>query len=515
MIGKKNKSKEKKDRFRFSKKIFHRLKNSKAGMALTHFIEWLFKKIEKSIRFELMCVFAICFLVSFTFYSMMDGAFDKVNTHSEINYDYGDMKSYANTIVSKLKPRENYNGKEGIKSLQDKENIMSVLKEGHTGNSKIYLTDLDGKVLYSVNGNEEKLDIYGVIDKSNSEIEDGNEKMLIYPVKIGQDRSYLIYSKIPTPYIHQESYVQENNFFALILSVFLFIITFIIITNRKMKYLDEIAKGVKIISSGNLSYRINEKGKDEIKNLAENINVMAREIEKGIDKEREAEKTKNELITNVSHDLRTPLTSVMGYIGLIKDGKYEDENTMKEYLDIAFNKSNQLKELIQDLFEYTKLNNTNIELEKSNVNLVEFLSQIIEEYIPVFEENNLTVIKRFVDDSSIVNIDAGKIARVFENLFSNAIKYSFKPGEVIISSYENNGYVNIVIKNKGENIPKEKVDKLFDRFYRGDEARNSNVKGSGLGLAITKNIIELHKGKIWADCVGNDISFFIKLECVK
>ena len=281
-----------------------------------------------------------------------------------------------------------------------------------------------------------------------------------------------------------------------------------------MKYIQEIASGVRIISSGDLSYRVQEKGKDEIKNLAENINNMAAEIQSRIEAERRSEKTKSELITNVSHDLRTPLTSVMGYIGLIKDGKYEDEDMMKEYLNIAFNKSNQLKELIEDLFEYTKLNNQGIVLEKNKVNIVEFLSQIIEEYIPVFEENQIEVVKKFVDEKSVVEIDAGKMVRVFENLFSNAIKYSFKPGEVVVSTYEDNGYVNIVIKNKGESIPKEKVERLFDRFYRVDEARNSNTKGSGLGLAISKNIVELHKGKIWAECVGNDVSFFIKLKCI-
>ena len=242
---------------------------------------------------------------------------------------------------------------------------------------------------------------------------------------------------------------------------------------------------------------------------------MASEIESRIDGERRAEKTKSELITNVSHDLRTPLTSVMGYIGLIKDGKYEDENMMKEYLNIAFNKSNQLKELIEDLFEYTKLNNKGIALERTKVNIVEFLSQIIEEYIPVFEENEIEVVKKFVDEKCMVEIDAGKMVRVFENLFSNAIKYSFKPGNVIVSSYENNGFVNIVIKNRGENIPQEKVERLFDRFYRVDEARNSNTKGSGLGLAISKNIIELHNGSIWAECDGNDVSFFIKLKVIR
>lgn len=520
-MGTKLIDKEKKNKPRIYTRLYSKIYNSQLGVLFRNLTSWIFKKIEESIRFELMFVFSLCFIVSFTFYSMIKDNFDKVYTDTRIRYDYGDVRYNAEKIVEKLKNNKDHitDGDDKlVNSIDDKEKINKILNEVDANNSKIYLTDMDGKVLYSVNATEEKLDIYSVLDKNNLESDneyEGGERVLIYPLKIGDERVYLIYSKIPTPYIDETSYTDENPFIALLLSVLLFIIVFIVITDRKMKYLDEIAKGVKIISAGDLSHRINEKGKDEIKNLAENINIMASEIESGIEKEREAEKMKSELITNVSHDLRTPLTSIMGYIGLVKDGKYENESMKREYLDIAFNKSNQLKELIEDLFEYTKLNKASIKLEKTDVNIVEFLSQIIEEYVPIFEDNDLEVVKRFIDENCIVNIDASKIARVFENLFSNAIKYSYKPGEIVVSCYENKGYVNIVIRNKGENISKEKINKLFDRFYRGDEARNSSVKGSGLGLAITKNIVDMHDGVIWAECVENDISFFVKLKCIK
>ncbi|ATD56251.1 two-component sensor histidine kinase [Clostridium chauvoei] len=493
-------------------RLFYKIHDSKLGRLLRKYLDWILKKVEKSIRFELVVVFGICFLSAFMFYGFANNLLAREHTNTRLEYDYGSIQSNANNIINILSNQETY----PIKGLSDNKLIEEILNHYKDTKAKIYLTDLDGKVIYKINGEtQDKLDIYSIMDKSNNNLENGEEKTLIYPVKIGEDRAYLIYSKVPKPYITYDNYIVENSFLALVLSVLVFISIFIIVTNRKMKYIDEIAKGVKIISLGDLSYRIEERGKDEIKNLATDINIMANEIETRIENERKSEKTKSELITNVSHDLRTPLTSVMGYIGLVKDGKYESEEVMREYLDIAFNKSTQLKDLIEDLFEYTKLNNSGIQLNKSKVNIIEFLSQLIEEYIPVFEESNLEVKKRFVDDNSIVEIDASKMVRVFENLFSNAIKYSFKPGEVIVSVYENNDYVNIVIKNKGENIPKEKVERLFDRFYRVDESRNSNNKGTGLGLAISKNIVELHDGLIWAECVGNDVSFFVKLKCIK
>lgn len=482
---------------------------AKRNKKIKSIFEWIYKEIEKSIRFEIMVVFGICFLLSFLFYGFANNVLSKDRTVSNIEYNVEEIKQTASGISKRL----NGEYEEELSGFQDTEKINKVLNDYKENMSKIYLTDLDGNILFKVNGeSQEKLDIHTVIDKSNSEAIDGSERFYLYPVSIGSDRGYLVYSKVPTASISYEHYVSKNSFLALILSVIVFISVFIIVTNKKIKYLQEIVSGVKVISSGDLSYRIDEKGKDEIKILAENINNMAVEIETRIEAERMAEKTKSELITNVSHDLRTPLTSVMGYIGLVKEGKYENESIMKEYLNVAFNKSNQLKDLIEDLFEYTKLSKRGVVLEKSKVNISEFLSQIIEEYIPMFEENQLEVVQEFSEEKSIVEIDASKIVRVFENLFSNAIKYSFKPGKVTISSYKSNGFIIIKIKNKGEGIPKEKIDRLFDRFYRVDEARNSSTKGSGLGLAISKNILELHEGSIWAECFENNISFIVKMK---
>ena len=513
MIGKKKKEKEKKQSL--LKRIFYKFYNSKLGVKFRSLADWLHERIEKSIRFEIIVVFLICFVISFFFYGFAKNILSREVTTSNLEYDVESVRSNANILRQELTLSNEFYGNKGISSLKDEEKINEVLNRYKNDKRKIYITDLDGKILYNANGEyQDKIDIYSVMDKSNYVADISSERAFIYPIKLGEDRAYLIYYEVPTAYISYNNYRSENSFLALILSVIIFIAIFIIITNKKMRYIEEIAQGVKIISNGDLSYRINERGKDEIKILAQDINNMAKEIENRIEAERKAEKTKAELITNVSHDLRTPLTSVMGYIGLIKEGKYENEEAMKEYLNIAFNKANQLKVLIEDLFEYTKLNNDGITLEKTKLNIIEFLSQIIEEYVPIFEENNLSLEKKFLDDKIMVEIDPVKMVRVFENLFSNAIKYSVKPGEVKISQYTEGDYCIISIKNKGEYIPKEKVERLFDRFYRVDEARNSNIKGSGLGLAISKNIVDLHKGMIFAKSNGNEITFFVKLKIV-
>ena len=470
------------------------------------------KNVNQSIRCELMIVIAISFAISFGFYGISNRVLREEVRDSEIIYRYDYIDSDATYTAQRIQESSSEI------TLQN-DTFFKELFDGVIGTSptaKAYITDLDGNVIHkSKNAIENKVDIFALI-ASNSLISDyrdnGMEKKIVYPVNVGNERAYFVYSDTPHAEIQENVYEVNHSFLVLILTGIVFVVTFIIITNRKVKYLDEIANGLRVIAKGDLDYRIDEKGHDEIRNIASNINNMAEEINKKILAERLAEKTKVDLITNVSHDLRTPLTSIMGYIGLVKEGRYGDEDTMKSYLDISFNKAEKLKVLIEDLFEYTKLNNDGIKINKIEVNLSEFLFQLIEELTPIFEENELTVVRKTLDENIIVKLDPDKMVRVFENLLTNAIKYSYKPGEIIVEVYRDDIYGIVAIRNKGNNISEEKISKLFDRFYRVDESRNAQTGGSGLGLAISKNIVELHDGQIWAECYKNDISFFVKLK---
>ncbi|MNI16295.1 Sensor protein kinase WalK [compost metagenome] len=246
--------------------------------------------------------------------------------------------------------------------------------------------------------------------------------------------------------------------------------------------------------------------------LAVNMNHMAEELQRTIEEERRADQTKNELITNVSHDLRTPLTLIMGYLSLLKDKGYESEQDAKGYLQIAYQKSEKLQSLIEDLFEYTKLNNQGIPINKERICLNEMLEQLTEELISMAEENKLTLSKSLPSERLMLDLDPGKMIRVFENLLTNAIKYSDQPGEIKLTIIKDNGYAKVCLANRTSNFCTEELPRLFERFYRVDGSRSSITGGSGLGLAIAKSIVDAHDGLIWAETAEEEIRFWVKLK---
>lgn len=304
-------------------------------------------------------------------------------------------------------------------------------------------------------------------------------------------------------------------FFLIIISVSLFpntmtILLLIYLTvRRKAEYIKNICAGIKIISEGNLNYRIGIKGYDELAILAKEINNMSLKLKNKIEEEKAAERLKNELITNVSHDLRTPLTSLIGYIQLAVNDNISSEDKDK-YIKISLEKSKKLKSLIDDLFEYSKLESGGIKLEKARVNIVEIIEQSIGELSIQAKERDIKFNKNFKDSKLELTADPNKIARVFENIIENAIKYSVKGSNVNINLKKINESVIISFENIVDNITEEDIEKVFNRFYRMDESRNSRTTGSGLGLAIAKSIVELHKGRIWAQSENG--KFIINIE---
>lgn len=290
-----------------------------------------------------------------------------------------------------------------------------------------------------------------------------------------------------------------------LLGILLFSLVFLLLQRKMARDIETIAHAVKQISEGDLSTRLELEGEGELTDIAENLNRMEEDIQELIDKERTSEQSKTDLITNVAHDLRTPLTSILGYLELLRKNQKLSPEMQQKYLDIAYNKSERLQKLIEELFGFTKLSYGKINMNVTKVDIVELLAQLLEESYPNFQKNGLSY--DFVSNrkSQIIEADGDLLARLFDNLIGNAIKYGKEGKRVRVSLRADREIVTIKIVNYGYVIPENELPLIFDRFYRTDHSRTnaSGPGGTGLGLAIVKNITDMHHGTV---SVSSDLS---------
>lgn len=228
---------------------------------------------------------------------------------------------------------------------------------------------------------------------------------------------------------------------------------------------------------------------------------------------KEAESKKNDLIVYMAHDLKTPLTSIIGYLTLLTEEKEISKRLQDKYINIALDKALRVEELTNQFFDITRYNLHSMPITKKELNVSYLLRQLIDECFPMLEEKNLKC-NLEADEKIMIFADGDKLARAFDNLLKNAINYSFENTEIEIKVNEEDEKINILFRNRGEKIPEYKLDKIFEKFYRGDSARSSSTGGAGLGLAITKEIIELHGGKIFVKNDDEFIEFYIILDKV-
>ncbi|WP_040952003.1 HAMP domain-containing sensor histidine kinase [Gorillibacterium massiliense] len=287
-----------------------------------------------------------------------------------------------------------------------------------------------------------------------------------------------------------------------------------LIVHRKIRYLNYLAKRVKKIARNNLGATVEIRGNDELAELAASINYMSQELRIRLDREKAIESAKDELITNVSHDLRSPLTSIIGYVDLLRRKEYSTEEQMNDYVNTIYHKSLSLQALIQELFDYTKLSTPGIKINRAKVNLGSLLEQLVGEYTPVIHKEEMTVTLKIPEEDLYVEGDADQIVRAFENILTNAIKYSVKPSELQVKLERQGDLTEIVFSNEADPKTVGRLDQLFEKFYRADSARK-DTGGAGLGLAIAKRIVELHRGRIRADYVGRRIRFAVELPVVE
>ena len=297
-----------------------------------------------------------------------------------------------------------------------------------------------------------------------------------------------------------------------LLGIGVFSVSFLLLQSRSMRYISRISSAMREIAEGDLNITLDVEGDDEFADMAENLNNMVEELRQLMDRERESERTKNELITNVAHDLRTPLTSIIGYLELLSSPVKLNEEMQKKYLDITYKKSKRLQKLIEDLFGFTKLNYGKISMKVSKVDIVKLLSQMLEEFYPNFMEKNLAYELQSNVTAKVITADGNLLARLFDNLINNAIKYGSEGKKIIVKVDATDTVVTVSVTNFGYVIPKEELPLLFEKFYRVEQSRSVNTGGTGLGLAIAKNIVDMHGGTIGVTSDLNGTVFTVKLK---
>lgn len=308
------------------------------------------------------------------------------------------------------------------------------------------------------------------------------------------------------------------------ISFIVFVEIFFKLIDFTIEYIRKLRRSIQQVTSGNYGVQCEVEYDDELGSLAANINVLSKtllakekESEKlkekeraALDIERNAERQKNELITNVAHDLRTPLTTIVGYLELIKDDTALSKEDVHKYSGIAYEKSIRLQEMMDDLFEFTKLDNADIKLNKSMINLSGLIMQMTDEFYPSFKDCNITPIVDLPEENIYVQGDGQLLARVFDNLISNALKYGYHNTDLKIEVSGDEKYATVKVINHGDTIAPEDIPLLFNKFYRTDSSRNSKTGGTGLGLAITKNIVDLHHGDISVTSDDQITTFIVK-----
>ncbi len=297
-----------------------------------------------------------------------------------------------------------------------------------------------------------------------------------------------------------------QGFFLLIFWFIGFIIIFSITLMKSLSYIDAlVSESKKLITKTDDKIIL----PDELKEAEETMNQIKKEALFNEKLAKENEQKKNDLIVYLAHDLKTPLTSIIGYLSLLDEEKNLSNKQKNKFIKIALEKSNKLETLINELFEITKYNSETITLKKEKINLTLLINQVIDEFYPILKENKKKI--NFQTQKDIfIKADSIQMARVFNNLIKNAINYSYENSPINIKIKETENLI-ITVSNKSKTLTKKQLDQLFEKFYRVDYSRNTKLGGSGLGLAIAKEIIKLHNGNITVESENETTTFTITL----
>lgn len=307
----------------------------------------------------------------------------------------------------------------------------------------------------------------------------------------------------------------------IIVSVYIFslasCVVAILVTNWRVKRrinqmkLAHILDYLKYIAQGHYEIRIPQTDLGEMDEVVSSINHLVDSTVRAIEEERKIEKSKDELITNIGHDIRTPLTSVIGYLGLIENQQYHSQEELARYAHVAYRKAQQMQSLVQDLFTYTATRQTTTEISPVQVQVLRFMEQLVADFELSAREKTIELRLDIRPKNLVASFDVDKMARVFHNLLSNALKYGIGAHYIELLAYQEEDYIYFKVKNDGQPLDKSELEDIFQRSYRADQSRSANQPGTGLGLAIVRNIVELHHGRVYAEVEGKETIFTIEI----
>ncbi|WP_341778668.1 sensor histidine kinase [Levilactobacillus sp. HBUAS70063] len=311
---------------------------------------------------------------------------------------------------------------------------------------------------------------------------------------------------------HFQLWSWENLFIGLMLVADALVVWWRLIRRYRQMQLRHIIDELHYIANGHFDHRIPFRVSGDVQRVVDSVNALVDSVINSMDEERAIEKSKDELITNVSHDIRTPLTSIIGYLGLIEDKQYHSEDDLLKYTHTAFLKSKQMKSLVDDLFEYTKVRQTDTPLSLTNINLAAMLEQLGASFELEAQKKGMTIGAENSSETMMMEADPEKLVRVFNNLVSNALKYGDGGKHInLVAKQLSDSELEVRVTNDGPKIPKESLNMIFERFYRVEESRSKETGGTGLGLAIAQSIVALHGGYIYVESDDALTSFVIHL----
>lgn len=302
-------------------------------------------------------------------------------------------------------------------------------------------------------------------------------------------------------------------FLVIFLAIAMIIFIYWRLKRRQRQYeLSHIIDELHLIAEGDFEHRISKKGySSDMQHVIDSIHTLVDSAVEAMEEERRIEQTKDELITNVSHDIRTPLTSIIGYIGLIDAKRYTTQDELDKYVSIAYSKAKQMKVLVDDLFEYIKVRHPSTQLNIMRFDMVQLIEQLAIDFELQLKDQQMNLSVEPSRPSVIMEGDSEQIVRLMNNLMTNALKYGAKGQDIKIEILSDNQMVTVRVMNTGSDLPDDPVNVIFDRFYRMEESRSPDIEGTGLGLAISKSIVDLHHGQITAKSEGDWTVFEVNL----